>query len=385
MAKKYFMVIGVLLIFLTGISGQNYNIGHTTHLFFDSDRNREIETEIYYPSEISGDNVAVSEGVFPVIVFGHGFLMKWEAYEKYWTELVPNAYVICFPTTEMGINTNHERFGNDLKFVARQMQDLNEDSSSLFFGSIAQKTALMGHSMGGGASFLAAKNNNDIHTLINFAAAETDPSSISAAAEILVPALIFSGEDDCVTPPESHQDLMYDSLASNCKTQIYIKNGGHCFFAANNFNCNIGESFCGFSTELSREEQQSVTFDFLKIWLKYTLNDHQGSFAVFNDSLQNSERIKYIQKCNITDVQSLKEVQGASLFPNPFIDQLQIEITPENQGGLLKIFNLSGNCVYENQIRNNNFRIDLSGLPKGTYNARYVKGTFSYSVSLVKS
>mgnify|MGYP001050815746 FL=1 len=86
------------------------------------------------------------------------------------------------------------------------MQNETQDSTSLFFNSLAPKTGLIGHSMVGGASFLAAENNSNIHALINFAAAETTPSAISAARGITVPSLIFSGDDDCVAPPINHQN-----------------------------------------------------------------------------------------------------------------------------------------------------------------------------------
>jgi hypothetical protein len=125
--------------------------------------------------------------------------MSWESYENFWTELVPNGYLICFPTTEMTLTPSHENFGLDLKFAATQMQNENNDNSSLFFNSLAPKTGLLGHSMGGGASFLAAENNSIISTLVTFAAAETNPSAISASLNITVSTLIFSGDDDCVT------------------------------------------------------------------------------------------------------------------------------------------------------------------------------------------
>ena len=124
------------------------------------------------------------------------------------------------------------------------MQIETQDSNSLFFNSLATETALLGHSMGGGASFLAAENNSNINTLINFAAAETNPSAISVSVNVYVPTLIFSGDDDCVTPPVQNQDLMYDSLSSNCKTHISIIDGGHCYFANEDILCSLGESSC---------------------------------------------------------------------------------------------------------------------------------------------
>jgi pimeloyl-ACP methyl ester carboxylesterase len=146
-----------VLLLPTFLFAQSYNIGHASIVFYDSIRNRNITTEIYYPADNPGLNEPVSVGSFPVLVFGHGFLMSLDSYQNFWDEIVPNGYVICFPTTEMGITPDHQQFGKDLKFLAEQMQIETQDSNSLFFNSLAPETALLGHSMGGGASFSSRK------------------------------------------------------------------------------------------------------------------------------------------------------------------------------------------------------------------------------------
>ena len=244
-------------------------------------------------------------GNFPVIVFGHGFLISWEAYENLWISLVSEGYILCFPTTEMGFTPDHQLFADDLKFVSSQMQIESQISSSIFFNSVLPKTGIMGHSMGGGSSFLAALNNPNINTLINFAAVETSPSAILAASNITTPSLLFSGEDDCVSPPISNQNIMFDSLKSLCKTQINITNGGHCYFANENVLCSFGESSCNPSLNITRNEQQNITSNFLKIWLNFYLKLDPNSLSVFNDSLQASNRITYTQFCNSSSVSEL--------------------------------------------------------------------------------
>ena len=119
---------------------QSYNIGHTNMAFFDDARNRSISTEIYYPANEMGENVLLANGGFPVIVFGHGFLMAYEAYANFWTELVPKGYIMAFPTTEMSLSPAHEELGADLKFVADEMLNLNNEESTIFYNSILAKT-----------------------------------------------------------------------------------------------------------------------------------------------------------------------------------------------------------------------------------------------------
>ena len=287
-----------LWFFSSILFSQNYNIGHTSANFYDDIRGRTVSSEIYYPSNIDGEDAPIYPDMFPLIVFGHGFLMSWDAYENFWSSLVPEGYILCFPTTEMGFVPNHQDFAEDLSFLITQMQSESEKGSSIFYNSIMAKTAIMGHSMGGGASFLAAENNPNITTLINFAAAETVPSAISATSGVVVPSLLFSGEDDCVSPPTINQDIMFENLSSNCKTQINILNGGHCYFANQNPFCDFGESFCNPNLSITPNEQQDITTDFLRIWLNIYLKSDQSYLSVFNDSLQLSNRISYSQYCN---------------------------------------------------------------------------------------
>ena len=284
----------------------------------------------------------------------------------------------------MSITPDHQQFGQDIKFIVSQMQIESQDSNSLFFNSLATETGAMGHSMGGGASFLAAENNTNVHALINFAAAETTPSAISAASGITVPSLIFSGDDDCVAPPIDHQNIMYDSLNSNCKTQIKIINGGHCYFADNNLNCNLGESFCNGNLNITRPEQQAVMNDFLNLWLEYSLKGNQNAFTVFNDSLQNSNRISYLQYCNSLELPHLDNFIELNVFPNPVIEILNLKVPIEYLNGILTINNLMGQQIYQKSILTTNTHIDLSSYTNGTYFINYNKGSFMHCGKIIK-
>jgi pimeloyl-ACP methyl ester carboxylesterase len=381
---KSFLILVGLLIFSANISAQSFDVGHTSITFYDSSRNRNIETEIYYPADNPGENAPIATGNFPVIVFGHGFLMSWESYENFWTELVPNGYVICFPTTEMTLTPSHENFGLDLTFAAIQMQNENNDNSSFFFNSLAPKTGLLGHSMGGGASFLAAENNSIISTLVTFAAAETNPSAISASLNITVPTLIFSGDDDCVVPPDENQTLMYNELASNCKTHISIIDGGHCYFADDNFNCSLGEAFCNPTIDITRKEQQLITFNFLKLWLDYSLYDDLNSFNDFDDLLQSSTQTNFTQFCNSLAVQDISEQNSIKIYPNPVVDKLNLHIPIKHSGGVLTIYNLVGQQVYQSLITNINNQIDISNYPNGPYFIMYDKNLITRYYKIIK-
>jgi hypothetical protein len=238
--------------------------------------------------------------------------------------------------------------------------------------------------MGGGASFLAAENNSIISTLVTFAAAETNPSAISASLNITVPTLIFSGDDDCVVPPDENQTLMYNELASNCKTHISIIDGGHCYFADDNFNCSLGEAFCNPTIDITRKEQQLITFNFLKLWLDYSLYDDLNSFNDFDDLLQSSTQTNFTQFCNSLAVQDISEQKSIKIYPNPVVDKLNLHIPIKHSGGVLTIYNLVGQQVYQSLITNINNQIDISNYPNGPYFIMYDKNLIKSYYKIIK-
>lgn len=89
--KNYYSnyLIAILLLMTTFLNAQNYSIGHKTITYNDPARTggygsgggtgRQIQCEIYYPSTTTGNNTPLASGNFPIIVFGHGFFMSWDA------------------------------------------------------------------------------------------------------------------------------------------------------------------------------------------------------------------------------------------------------------------------------------------------------------------
>jgi dienelactone hydrolase len=345
-------------------------VGHTTITFTDATRsNRQIATEIYYPATIAGNDTPILPGSFPLIVFGHGFVMVYSAYDNIWNALVPEGYIVALPTTEGSFAPVHDDFGLDLKFLVTQIQTAGA-GASVPSASVGLTSAIMGHSMGGGSSFLAAAGNTNITTMVTFAAANTNPSSVTAATQVSVPTLIFTGANDCVAPAAQHQDLMYDALTAAYKTQVYVTGGGHCYFANNNLNCTFGESTCTPAPSISRAAQQDATNDIMKLWLKYYLKGDCTSSVEFQDSLTTSNRITYRQNQSIACITSLSEGTSNSqikLFPNPANENLQITALSEPISNVA-IYDAKGILVYH-AIYNHtqSLALDLSTYKKGLY------------------
>ncbi|MBK8145299.1 MAG: T9SS type A sorting domain-containing protein [Bacteroidetes bacterium] len=360
-------------------------VGHTTITFVDSSRNnRPIETEIYYPAITAGNNTPIAAGVFPLITFGHGFVMTWSAYQNFWDVLVPMGYIMAFPTTEGGFSPTHAAFAEDLRFLITKIQSSGA-GADIPSSSVGPKSAIMGHSMGGGCSFLGAQNNTTITTMVSFAAANTNPSSITASQQIAVPTLLFSGVNDCVTPPSQHQDIMYDSTSAAYKTQINIIGGGHCFFANSNFNCTFGEASCSPSPTITRESQQLTTNDFLKIWLAYFLKDDCPKAQEFQDSLAASARITYRQNQPISCATGINEYlwqNPSTVYPNPFSNSLTVEL-PKGKIQSVTIYNImmqdQENYVFTEP--NSKVTLDLTSLHAGIH---FIQINNTYWTKIVK-
>lgn len=361
-----------ILIF-TNINAQLYQIGHTTITFIDTNRsNRSIATEIYYPADSAGDNVSVTtlnSLKFPSLVFGHGFVMTWDSYKNFWEFLVPNGYIIAFPKTESSLSPSHLDYAKDLAFVIDQMNYLTTQSNSIFYNRVSQMNAVMGHSMGGGASFLAASLNTNITTLVNFAPAETTPSAITSASSILIPSLIFAGGNDCVTPSSTNQIPMYTNLISSCKTYINIIGGSHCQMANSNVFCSFGESTCVPTPTITRSIQHAKIFSYLLPWLDFQLKSNCLQGSNFDSQIINDTDITFQKNCIQCDLLQNNGFNNSEnelvLFPNPVEDFITLKGI-NLSGCSIKITDVNSKVVCLQQVSDGS-KIDVTKLFSGVY------------------
>lgn len=324
-----YSLLGCLLISIASLHGQPHPIGHSTITLTDASRsNRSIPTEVYYPANVAGDNVPLANGKFQTIAFGHGFVMTFDAYANVWKALVPNGFIVALPKTEGSASPSHGEFGKDLAFVLQWFQSAGKDNQSFFYNKIDTLNCAMGHSMGGGAAFLAAQQKTVVKRIATLAAAETNPSAIQVARGMSMPALVLAGGNDCVTPPPNHQIPMYDSLKSPCKAYVSITGGSHCQMAEDNFLCNFGEATCNPKPTISRAVQHSVITRFLLPWLQFQLKGDCNAGAVFDSLMKADKSIAGKSSCELCKrtAGSIKmEEDEVTVFPNPFKDEIFVK------------------------------------------------------------
>ena len=381
MKKIAILILGVF--YTLSVNSQITSIGHRTVTFNDATRTggygsgggagRQIQTEIYYPSSAAsdGDSTAFATGQYPVLIFGHGFVMAWSSYDNIWKDLVPQGYIICFPRTEGSTSPSHTDFGKDLALIQSKMQALNAVSSSAFYNHIVNKTAIMGHSMGGGSSFLACSGNTAPTTLVTFAAANTNPSSIAAATQVTIPTLVIAGQNDCVAPPAAHQDSMYLKTAASCKAEITIKGAAHCEFANTSVTCSFGEGTCSPQPTITSAQQHAIASVYYSSWLKYWLKGDCQAWNLFLDSANNATNITKQLSCNetcsTTSINQTKSINGIKLVPNPTQALLNISLD-RSENCTVEIYDALGrktDVVFANETKE--ILLDVSIYNKGIY------------------
>ncbi|MFO8086884.1 MAG: T9SS type A sorting domain-containing protein [Bacteroidales bacterium] len=358
--KRYILLFFILIPFLT--NAQQYAVGFSQQTWVDTSRSRSVDVKLYYPALIAGEDATIAPDSFPLIIFAHGMMINVDAYQNLTDELVPRGYIMAFPQTEGGVLPNHQAFGQDILFLHHHLRQKNHDSSSFLFHSLTRKTALIGHSMGGGSSFLAARQDSLLTTLVTFAAAETSPSAIAAAGDISIPSLVFAGEDDCITRPVIHQIPLYDSLKSTHKTYVEIENGTHCYFAGYNFYCAAAEITCNSSPDISRDMQYEIVSKLLFPWLDAFLKQNHKAEINFYDTLTASSRLNYQHQGPYTGYKEDSGLQQIHIFPNPATDQLTIDA--KQKPLWIDLFDAAGNLLM--QKKHTDF-LDIQILDPGMY------------------
>ncbi len=335
-SKFYFPLLVILGLAQLGMA-QPFALGNRSETWQDASRNRNVTFDIWYPSTSGGQGSAVAQGQFPVFILSHGFLTGTGPYKNMVDSLVPLGYIMVLPSTETGFLPSHEALGRDMVFLGQRIQQENQNSNSYLFGKVSAAMAAGGHSMGGGATFLAASYAPTLFaTTVTFAAAETNPSAAGAASQVAAPCLLMIGSADGVTPLATHQQPIYNNL-SNCKVMVSIQGGGHCYFMNADAACDAGELLTPPSIA-NRAEQHRRTFRVVRPWLDHFLKG-QPAAAVLQ-AINNASPDALTQNCNYLGSETIHLTQ--------WVQQNGRRWT-WNQGGLihLELFDLQGRLVFQ--------------------------------------
>jgi len=320
--RKRILLISFLILF-GYVSNAQYLTGQKIIIYTDPSRdNREIETYIYYPSLTGGTDADIASGQFPAVIFGHGTSMGDPELYLYFLEALPTyGYIVLFPTTENDSPPisapDHEAFGLDLKFLNSHIKSENTNSSSFFFNHVTDKTAIIGHSLGGKGTLIGAANNTDVTTIVTLCAALSDPpwpygggydAINNSIPYITVPSLVVDAEFDCVVESDAGRHLTYELLSVDCKTYVNINGGGHCYMASSDASsCETAEGTFGGNCEgdftISREEQNATVLDIVLPYFEYYLLENTEAYSEFLCYINTSDAVVSERSCDLPDAE----------------------------------------------------------------------------------
>lgn len=341
-----------------------FAIGNLSMTYTDASRNRDLPFELMYPASTDGNEVACADGVFPYVVIAHGFSMQASDYTYLAEELCSNGYMVLQLATESGFVPSHGDYGLDILYLATHFREENIMDGSLLAGHVMAKAGVIGHSMGGGSAWLAAAQaDGNIDCLVGMAPAETNPSAIDAAPQVVMPAMILSGSSDEVTPPAQNHQPIFDGTSSSCKVFVNVLEGSHCGFADGGTLCQIGE--LGFNG-LTAASQQSITQDLVKAWMDWHLKDLSTAASIIEgyDGTQSNTQTQ--NNCVTSSVEDIS-YSNIILFPNPCEDKLVIKGISEGRN--LIVYSSEGQRVAVNyHLRDRKCaELDVTSLAHGVY------------------
>jgi hypothetical protein len=271
----------------------------------------DLTVRAFYPATAAAADAPLAAGVFPVVVFGHGYQQSFADYRYVWEGLVPHGYIVALHdrlTSDLTIDI--DAYALDLIFIAGRLQGLGADPASPFGGHVAAATAIMGHSTGGGASFNAYDDAATLGLAAPTAIAAFAPlgdltgspvygrSPIDAAAGVAAPVLVLDGAEDCLCPPARHSEPIVAALpATTPALRVTLTRGDHCGFSdaagPGLAKCELGETYaCGLSGQgstMGSGAQNPLALTVLLPWLDLHLRARPGAAAALDAALASSE------------------------------------------------------------------------------------------------
>jgi predicted dienelactone hydrolase len=283
--------------------------------------NTTFTARLYYPAAANGQNAAYNGAgaPYPAITFGHGFLQAVSTYQSTLNHLATHGYFVIASDSESGLFPSHQNFANDLRFSLDYLTQQNGDQTSFLFNQVATaRYGASGHSMGGGASLLATAADPRIKAVANLAAAETNPSAVSAMSNVNVPVSLISGSADTITPISSNGQLMYNAARAPKMIPV-IQGGWHCGFQdANGIGCDNGT--------ITRNQQLAETRRLLTAFFDLYLKGIEGRWKLvwgndFNTALTSGQRDSGIEL-----------TPAAQVVPTPVGAETTFTVTVTNRG-----------------------------------------------------
>ncbi len=172
---------------------------------------------IYYPS---------AAGSYGVIAISPGFTAYQSSISWMGTRLASHGFVVITIDTNSTSDQPDSR-GNQLTAALNKVVSLSRTSGNVLAGKVdATRLAVAGHSMGGGGTLAAARDNPSYKAAVPLAPWHGTKNW----STVRVPTLIIGGESDTVAGDSSHSIPFYTSIPSTTnKAFMELNNADHFF------------------------------------------------------------------------------------------------------------------------------------------------------------
>lgn len=187
---------------------------------------------IYHPTNVAGPfaAIAISPGYT-----GTKSTMSW------WGErLASHGFVVITIDTNSIYDQPYER-APQLMAALRQLVTFGNTSSHPIYRKVdPNRLGVMGHSMGGGGTLIAARDNPTLKAAIPLAPWNTS----SDFSGVRVPTLVVACESDSVAPVASHASPFYNSIPASTTKKAFMEmnNGDHfCVMTGNDYTRIMGK------------------------------------------------------------------------------------------------------------------------------------------------
>ncbi|NKB32502.1 MAG: hypothetical protein GKR91_05330 [Pseudomonadales bacterium] len=180
---------------------------------------------IFYPLTLSFDR---PNGA---VVMSPGYQGTPEVYD-WWGPMLASVGIITAIIETNTTTDNLEQRKNALIAGVELIKGENANSESPINNKLDEsQIAIMGHSLGGGASLRAAEELGDaVKAVVPLTpyCCELGQSFEGDLSGVSVPTLIIATADDTIAPPDTHARLLFDSINSSTpKVYMEFTEGGH--------------------------------------------------------------------------------------------------------------------------------------------------------------
>jgi dienelactone hydrolase len=242
---------------------------------------------VYYPARARGQDAPNDKSVapYPAIVFGHGYQIQPSFYASTLEHLASWGYVVCAPESGLEVFPNHRKFADDMGRCFSYLQEESGRRKSWLYEQIdPARLGASGHSMGAGASILAAAAEPRIRAVVNLAAADTNPSAATAMANVAAPVRLIVGSADGIVGP-SQTAAIYSAARSPRQLSV-LQGGWHCGFIDSNY------TFCD-AGDMTRSAQLAHTRRLLTEFFNLYLKGEQDAWdGVWGPGLQSDPAVR---------------------------------------------------------------------------------------------